>query len=66
MIGVAFAALVAMWVGGRRAGKTAVKLDAAKQELDAHDRINKADVGAGLSDGDRVERLRDYAKRHGN
>ena len=66
MIGVAFAALVAMWFGGRRAGKNAVKLDAAEQELDAHDRINKADVGAGLSDGDRVKRLRDYSKRHGN
>lgn len=39
---------------------------AQKEELEIHDRINKADTGAGLSDDDRIARLRDFAKRHGD
>lgn len=60
---VAFAGI---WGLAKRDARRGADLDAAKQEMKAHDRINKADVGAGLSDGDRVKRLRDYAKRHGN
>jgi hypothetical protein len=60
------AAVAGIWGLAKRDARRGADLDAAKQELKAHDRINKADTGAGLSDGDRVKRLRDYAKRHGN
>jgi hypothetical protein len=65
-IGGIVAALLATWLGGRRSAKTAAKIETLQNEDKAHDRINKADTGAGLSDSDRVGRLRDYAKRHGN
>ena len=65
-IGGVIAALAATWLGGRRSAKTAAKTETLKDEVKAHDRINKADTGAGLSDSGRIERLREYAKRHGN
>lgn len=33
-------------------------------EVEAHDRINKADTGSGLSDADRRKHLREFAKRN--
>ena len=65
-LGGAVIALASIWFGGKKAGKTAAKIETLKDEVKAHDRINKADTGAGLSDSDRVDRLREYAKRHGN
>lgn len=41
-------------------------LEALQAERKAHERINNADTGAGLSDDERIERLRDFAARHGN
>jgi hypothetical protein len=58
--------LLAVWLGGRRSAKTAAKIETLKSEVQAHDRITNADTGAGLSDDQRIDRLRDYAKRHGN
>ena len=58
-------ALAATWLGGRKSGKTAVKLDAAQKELAAHDRLNETDTGADLTDDERVERLRAIARRLG-
>jgi hypothetical protein len=59
-LGGALAALVA-WLGGKWSGKkegrSEAVTDALKQELDTHDRINKADVGIGASDADRIKRL---------
>jgi len=63
--GLAIAALMATWFGGRKAGKTDAKVDALKQEVKAHDRINEADTGIGASDADRIRMLREFAKRHG-
>jgi hypothetical protein len=65
-IGAAAIALASIWLGGRKAGKTAAKIETLQNEDKAHDRINKVDTGVGLSDSDRVERLRSYAERHGN
>ena len=64
--GAGVIALAASWLGGRKSAKTAAKLDAAKQELKAHDRINKADTGDDLSDEQRIERLRSIARKLGN
>ena len=61
-IGGVVAALAATWLGRRKSAK----IETLQNEVKAHERLNKADTGAGLSDGDRVDRLRDYAKRHGN
>ena len=64
--GAGVIALAATWLGGRMSAKTAAKLDAAKQELKAHDRITNADTGDDLSDAERVERLRSIARELGN
>lgn len=66
------AALVfALGFMGIRSASLSGRLDRAKarvkdmqQELDAHDRLNKADTGSGLSDADRRKHLRDYAERN--
>ena len=59
-------ALAATWLGGRKAGKTAAKIDKLQDEVEAHERITNANTGAGLSDDQRIERLHQYAKRHGD
>lgn len=38
----------------------------AKANEQAHERMNDADLGIGASDAERVERLRDFAAKHGN
>ena len=38
----------------------------AKADQQAHERMNHADTGAGATDDERIERLRDFAARHGN
>ena len=63
--GVAIA-LASIWLGGRKAGKTAAKIDKLQDEVEAHERITNANTGTGLSDDQRIKRLHDYAKRHGN
>ena len=65
-LGAGIAALAASWLGGRKSGKTAAKIETLKEELKAHDRINKADTGADLSDEQRIERLRSIARELGN
>lgn len=37
----------------------------AKADLQAHERINNAETGSGMSDVERVDRLRDFAAKHG-
>lgn len=37
----------------------------AKADLQAHERINNAETGSGMSDAERVDRLRDFAAKHG-
>jgi hypothetical protein len=63
-------AVVAGWFTARRSGVNAERAKRtaqdAKAEREAHERINKADTGAGLSDEQRTERLREYAAKHGN
>ena len=48
-----------------RLDKAQAKNGEMKQELEQHDRLNKAPTGAGLSDADLRRELRDYAKRNG-
>jgi len=53
--GLAIAALVATWFGGRKAGKTDAKVDALKQEVKAHELRNEVE--------NRVANERDAADR---
>lgn len=62
----AFAVIGGAFLAGRRDAKKAQQVEELENEVEAHDRINKADTGAGLSDDDRIARLRDFAKRHGD
>jgi hypothetical protein len=61
----AILALAGIWLGGRKSGKDAARVDALKSEVKAHERINEADTGIGASDADRIRRLHGFADRHG-
>ena len=65
-IGAGAIALASIWLGGRKSGQTAAKIDKLQDEVEAHERITNANTGAGLSDDQRIERLHQYAKRHGD
>lgn len=68
LMAVAFAfgamGIRARWLSDRL-DKAKAQNGAMKQELEAHERMNDADLGIGASDDDVVKRLRDYAKRNG-
>ncbi len=55
----------AIYAKGRADAKAKRAVQDLKQEIKAHDRINEADTGAGLSDSERIDRLREFADRHG-
>jgi membrane protein DedA with SNARE-associated domain len=61
----AFAGAFALYAKGRADAKARHVVKDLKQEVQTHDRINKADTGAGLSDDERIDRLREFADRHG-
>ena len=50
---------------GVRAERTKEAVQAAEAEREAHERITKADTGAGLSDDARRDGLRDFAAKYG-
>lgn len=58
--------LVGIYAKGRRDAKAKAENKAMKEDLEAHERINEADLGIGASDAERVERLRDFAAKHGD
>jgi hypothetical protein len=64
-MGVVIAALVASYFGGRKAAQTDAKVDELENEVEAHARLNAAPTGDSLSDDERSQWLRDYAKRNG-
>lgn len=69
-IGALVLAVLTFGAWNRRHGAKAqkAKQDAAdaKAEREAHERINRADTGAGLDDDQRIDRLREFAAKHGN
>ena len=64
-IGILITALAASYFGGRKAAQTDAKVDELENEVEAHERLNKAPTGAGLSDDDIRRELQSYAKRNG-
>jgi len=57
--------ILGVYVKGRRDAKAKAETKAMKEDLKAHERINEADLGIGASDAERVERLREFAAKHG-
>lgn len=55
-----------LYAKGRSDAKAKAENKAMKEDLEAHERINEADLGIGASDAERVERLRDFAAKHGD
>lgn len=56
--GAFLALLGAAWLKGRSQAKQDAERDKLQNEVDAHDRINRAETGANLDDAQRVDRLR--------
>lgn len=55
-----------LYFKGRSDAKAKAENKAMKEDLKAHERINEADLGIGASDAERVERLREFAAKHGD
>jgi hypothetical protein len=49
-IGAAVIALASIWFGGRKAGKTAAKIETLTDEVEAHETRDKVDRDAGTGD----------------
>ena len=64
-VGVAVAAAWGFYFAGRRAANNDNEIDELQNEVEAHERLNKAPTGAGLSDDDIRRKLQSYAKRNG-
>lgn len=68
LMAVAFAfgamGIRARWLSDRL-DKAQAKNGEMKQELEAHERLNKVPTGDGLSDADLRKHLREYSKRNG-
>lgn len=64
-IGAAVVAVWAAWQRGRATGKREEAHRKVSDYLKERKRIDEVDLGVGATDGDRVERLRDIAKRRG-
>lgn len=55
-----------LYFKGRSDAKAKADLRDLKEDMKANERINEADLGIGASDAERVERLREFAAKHGN
>lgn len=60
------AGLIGLYLKGRSDAKAKAETKAMKEDMKAHARINEADLGIGASDAERVDRLRDFAAKHGS
>jgi hypothetical protein len=55
--------LASVWFVGYRNAMTRNKQKANESEIEAHERINDAETGVGVTDADRIKRLQDLGKR---
>jgi hypothetical protein len=60
------AGVLALYFKGRSDAKAKADSKAMKEDIKAHERINEADLGVGATDSERIERLREFAAKHGN
>ncbi len=64
--GATVLAVLGIYAKGRSDEAHKAKVKDLKADIAAHERINNADTGAGASDDERIDRLRDFAAKHGN
>jgi hypothetical protein len=64
--GAALLGLGGVYLKGRSDAKAKADLRDLKEDMKAHERINEANLGIGASDAERVERLREFAAKHGD
>ena len=64
--GPALLGALGLYFKGRSDAKAKADLRDLKEDMKANERINEADLGIGASDAERVERLREFAAKHGN
>ena len=64
--GAALLGALGLYLKGRSDAKAKAETKAVKEDLKAHERINEANLGIGASDAERVERLREFAAKHGD
>ena len=62
--GAAVVILGGVWMASARNTKQAQEIDHLENEVEAHERLNKADTGAGISDDERIARLSKFAAKH--
>lgn len=62
-LGALIAAFFAAYLKGRGDSAAQAETQKLKAEIDAHERINDADIGGGATDGERIKRLRDMADK---
>lgn len=62
--GAAFVIIGGAWLAGGRSAKQADKIDDLENEVEGHERLNKANTGAGISDDERIARLSKFAAKH--
>ena len=60
------AGVLALYFKVRSGDKAKAENKVMKEDIKAHERINEADLGVGATDGERIERLREFAAKHGN
>lgn len=61
----ALLAMLGLYAKGRADARQKAALDAARDDLKAHERMNDAETGIGASDAERIKRLREFADRYG-
>ena len=62
-IGAVIAAAIGIFTTGKRQARANARLKELEQGRKAHERINKVDTGADLSDSERVRELERIAKQ---
>jgi hypothetical protein len=62
----AMVAIVTAFFRGKASANAKRDARDAKANEQAHGRMNDADLGIGATDGERIDRLRGFAAKHGN
>ena len=57
---------IGVYLAGRRGAAQKAEKKAMRIDLDAHERLNDADLGHGATDDERIKRLRQFADKHGD
>lgn len=62
----AIVGIVGSYMKGRSDATAKARVKDLKVDLEAHERMNHADLGADATDDERIDRLRRFAAKHGD